>query len=219
MNALYFEEKGEQLLEGLGITKAEFARQMGIKRQNVKALFKSRNFDVIRRAAQVMDVPWEMLVGYVDEPNLSEIPFPSDGDDLLCLDVPFGDTVEDRRLRQRIIKQFYYDWIARHEDQRVYNKSIDDYIYVKYISINETAGHASLRYLSTLAVLQLDEILPNAVLKSSRRADPKTNNQKGFSKMLLMSYDCPGLGQVRLVVGVKGSDGTKVQYCITSVLA
>ena len=64
------------------------------------------------------------------------------------------------------------------------NFNADDYIHVKYISINETAGHASLRYLSTLAVLQLDAILPNAILKASKPINPKTKNQKGFSIVL-----------------------------------
>ena len=57
--------------------------------------------------------------------------------------------------------------MGKNEDKRVFNNSLGDYIYVKYISVNETAGHASLRYLSTLAVLQLDAIWPNAVLKHS----------------------------------------------------
>lgn len=69
-----------------------------------------------------------------------------------------------------------------------------------YISINETAGHASLRYLSTLAVMQLDSILPNAVLKESRPANPKTKNQKGFNRILIMEYFCPGIGLVRMTV-------------------
>ena len=102
-------------------------------------------------------------------------------------------------------------------DRKIFNKSLDDYIHIKYISINETAGHASLRYLSTLAVLQLDAILPNAILKASKPINPKTKNQKGFSRMLIMEYCCPAIGLVRLTVGQKGSDGTKVQYCITAI--
>ena len=88
-----------------------------------------------------------------------------------------------------------------------------------YISINETAGHASLRYLSTLAVMQLDSILPNAVLKESRPANPKTKNQKGFNRILIMEYFCPGIGLVRMTVGQKKTDGSKVQYCITAISA
>ena len=95
--------------------------------------------------------------------------------------------------------------------------SLNDYINVKYVSVNETAGHASLRYLSTLAVLQLDAILPNAKLKESKPANPTKKNQKGFSRMLVMEYYCPGIGLVRLTVGQKSSDGAKVQYCITAI--
>lgn len=58
MDTIYFEAKGEQLLERIGMPKAEFARRMGIQRQNVKALFKSNDLRVIQKAADVMEVPW-----------------------------------------------------------------------------------------------------------------------------------------------------------------
>ena len=32
-----------------------------------------------------------------------------------------------------------------------------------------------------------------------------------------MSYNCPGIGLVKMMVGVKQSDKTKVQYCITAI--
>ena len=82
--------------------------------------------------------------------------------------------------------------MGRNEDRKVYNKSLNDYIHVKYISVNETAGHASLRYLSTLAVLQLDAILTNAKVVST--VPSKHNgNQKPFEKMIVMKYDCVGI--------------------------
>ncbi len=132
-------------------------------------------------------------------------------------DVPTGDTTEDRRRRNHLIRQFYNLWMLRNKDRKVFNNSLNDYIHIKYISVNETAGHASLRYLSTLAVLQLDAILPNAILKDNRPANPKTKNQKGFKRMLIMEYDCPAIGLVRLTVGQKTSDNSKVQYCITAI--
>ena len=82
-----------------------------------------------------------------------------------------------------------------------------------------TGDSIALKYLSTLAVLQLDAILPNAVLKEQKPANKKTKNQKGFKRILIMEYHCPGIGPVRLTVGQKGSDGTKVQYCITAISA
>lgn len=223
MKGIYFEEKGISLLERLGMTKSEFARRMGIQRQNVNVLFKTNNLETISRAAEVLGVPFALLVGYVNEPDIYELKIPKSFEnphndiELQPEDVPVGDTVEDRRARNRLIRQFYFQWMGKHADREVFNTSLDDYIHIKYISVNETAGHASLRYLSTLAVLQLDAILPNAVLKDSKPANPKTKNQKGFKRMLIMEYNCPAIGLVRLTVGQKGSDGSKVQYCITAI--
>lgn len=41
MNQIYFEANGEKLLSRIGMTKSESARQMGIRKQNVKALFRT----------------------------------------------------------------------------------------------------------------------------------------------------------------------------------
>ena len=35
--------------------------------------------------------------------------------------------------------------------------------------------------------------------------------------MIKMSYHCPGIGLVKMLVGVKRSDMSKVQYCITAI--
>ena len=225
MKGIYFEEKGMLLLERRGITKAEFARRMGIQRQNVNVLFKTNNLEIIRRAAEVLEMPFALLVSYVDEFDVFDLPVFKSVDkeesevgfDIRPEDVPVGDSIEDRRARNRLIRQFYFYWMGKNKDRRVFNNSLGDYIYIKYISVNETAGHASLRYLSTLAVLQLDAILPNAVLKDSRPVNPKTKNQKGFKRMLIMEHNCPGIGLVRLIVGQKACDDSKVQYCITAI--
>ena len=43
---------------------------MGIQRQNVNALFRTNNLEIIARAAEALDVPLALLVGYVDEPEV-----------------------------------------------------------------------------------------------------------------------------------------------------
>lgn len=223
MNEIYFEVKGEALLEKIGMSKAEFARRMGIQRQNVKALFRSKDLRVIHRAAEVLDVPWEMLVGYVEEPDIFDY-FSEAGQaaqvgpfEILPEDIPTGDSVEDRRMRQRLIKAFYAHWKLSNPELRVYNECLSDFIYVKYISIQETSGHAALTYLSTLAVLQLDTILHEAVLEKELQPKQETSNQKQFEKMLQMCHTLTGIGKVKLMVGVKRSDKAKVQYCITAI--
>ena len=70
---IFFEEKGEAFLKTIGMTKTDFANKMGIKKQNVKALFKSKNLRTIRRAAEVMGVPFELLIGYTTEPTLEDL--------------------------------------------------------------------------------------------------------------------------------------------------
>ena len=222
MNQIYFEAKGEALLERIGMNKTEFARRMGIRKQNVKALFKSKNLETIYKAANVMGVPLELLIGYIEEPDLSEIPVAPYGDDeaeITADDIPTGDTSEDKRARHKLILSFYHQWKQKNPEAKRYNFSLKDDINIKNVSLVETAGHASLTYLSTLAVLQLDAILSNAIFIEKVPANQKKNNQNKFESMLRMEYQCVGIGLVKLLVGVKRSDKTKVQYCITVIEA
>ena len=99
-----------------------------------------------------------------------------------------------------------------------YNLDLKENIYINHTSLIETAGRASLTYLSTLAVLQLDAILQNAKLQFVDKPKPGNKHQAKFEKMLGMQYSCPGIGDVRLMVGVRKRDKTKIQYCITSLI-
>ena len=165
MNQIYFEAKGEELLERIGMTKAEFARRMGIRKQNVKALFKSKNLETIYKAAGVIGVPFEVLIGYMEEPDLSEVPivpYEEDEEDLTDVDIPSGDTPEDVVKRRNIISNFYREWKLKNPLQRRFNLYLKEYINIRFVSITETCTHASRSYLSTLAVLQLDAILTGA---------------------------------------------------------
>ena len=69
-------------------------------------------------------------------------------------EIPRGETPDEIKKRSDIIWRFYQEWRTENPKQRVYNHSVKDYIHVRQISIDETARHASKRYLSTLAVLQ-----------------------------------------------------------------
>lgn len=219
MNQLYFEAKGEALLETMGMSKSEFARRMGIRKQNVKSLFKTKNLETIHKAADVLGMPFLLLVGYVEEPDLNDYPAEpvNATGGILEETIPTGNTIQDQRIRHKIILSFYHEWKKHNPDAKKYNLNLKDDINIRYVSLEETAGQASLTYLSTLAVLQLDAILTNAVLVEKTPSNPKKKNQKGFESMLRMSYCCPGLGMVRMMVGVKRSDKTKVQYCITAI--
>ena len=224
MKGIYFEERGLALLERRGLTKSEFARRMGIQRQNVNVLFKTNNLEIIARAADVLDVPLALLVGYVDEQDVFSLPINESCkseqiDERLEItpeDVPVGNSSEDIESRRRIISQFYHDWKLRNPSLKKFNLSLNEDINIRFVSITETCTHASRTYLSTLAVLQLDAILTNATVVSTVRS--KNNaNQKPFEKIIIMRYDCVGIGVIKMTVGVRRRTHEKVQYCITAL--
>ena len=128
----------------------------------------------------------------------------------MAQDIPTGRTKEDIKIRERIIKDFYAQWIAEHPEKRIFNVTLGKYICVKFLSINETYEKASRSYESTLAVLRLTEILQNAKLISELPAKRNTKNQKQFEKLLMMQYE-----NIKLTVGVQRSNQDLVQYCIT----
>lgn len=223
MSAIYFEEKGAELLKIIGMKKTEFAHRMGIKKQNVNTLFKTKNIETIRKAAEVLGVRFEMLIEYTAEPDLEEIEFLTNNDAsaYCCLiqpdDIPSGNSKEDKRVRQDIIHLFYDSWRKKNPELKKLNLNLGDFINIRFVSIDETAAHASLKYLSTLAVLQLDAILTNAVLVRKTPSKSNNKNQRQFESMLIMQYNCVGVGLVKMTVGVRRSDKLKVQYCITAM--
>ena len=125
-------------------------------------------------------------------------------------DIPQGRTKEDIKAREKIIKDFYAEWIAEHPTKQIQNLSLGKPIHVKFLSINETYEKASRSYESTLAVLRLTEVLQNAVLIGEQPAKRNTRNQKQFEKLLVMQYE-----DIKLTVGLQRSNQDLVQYCIT----
>ena len=126
--------------------------------------------------------------------------------------IPSGNNREDIKQRDKLIKDFYARWIAEHPDKKMWNEDLHDYIFVKYLSINETAEKAARKYESTLAVMRLSELLRHS--RKVAEVPPKrgTKNQKPFLKMYIMQLD-----DVKMMVGLQKSTGDKVQYCITSI--
>lgn len=132
------------------------------------------------------------------------------------IEIPEGDGLEDVIARRKIISNYYREWKITNPSLKRYNLCLKDYINIRFVSITETCTYASRTYLSTLAVLQLDAILTNAVKVGT--VPTKTNgNQKPFEKMIVMNYDCPGIGTVKMTVGVRRGNHEKVQYCITAI--
>ena len=131
--------------------------------------------------------------------------------------VPRGNSKEVIKERERIIRNYYKTWRQSHIGQKMFNIHLKEFINIRRMSMIETAEHASKSYLSTLAVLQLDAILTNANKVRIVPADKNSRNQARYNKMIIMSYLCPGLGRIKLTVGIVRRTLEKVQYCITAL--
>ena len=131
--------------------------------------------------------------------------------------IPEGNTLNDIKQREQIIRDFYREWKEKNPSQRKFNLSLKEYINIRMVSIVETSEHAAKNYLSTLAVLQLDAILVGAKKVSVRKTKPRNRNQQPFERMMLMEYDMVGIGTVKMTVGVRRRTQEKVQYCITAI--
>ena len=131
--------------------------------------------------------------------------------------IPEGNTLEEIRQREEIIRNFYRDWKEKNPSQRKFNLALKEYINIRMVSIVETSEHAAKSYLSTLAVLQLDAILVGAKKVSIKKTKPGNKNQQPFERILIMEYDLVGIGTVKMTVGVRRRTQEKVQYCITAI--
>ena len=131
--------------------------------------------------------------------------------------VPRGNGKDAIKERERIIREYYKAWRQSHRGQKLFNLHLKEYINIRQVSMIETAEHASKSYLSTLAFMQLDAILTNAKKDRIVPADKNSRNQSGYNKMLIMNYLCPGIGRIKLTVGIARRTLEKVQYCITAL--
>jgi len=133
------------------------------------------------------------------------------------LNLPKDDSTEAKKERKQFIIALYMQWIAVNSTKQIFNKSLNDFINVRFLSIQETAGHASHTYKSTIAICYLTEILENAERITSVKPKPENKNQQRFSEIIVMEYSKDGFGKIKLTVGVLKGSKQKVQYCVTAI--
>ena len=104
------------------------------------------------------------------------------------IEIPAGNSRDEIKLRDKAIKDFYASWNAEHPDKKMWNNDLQDYIHVRFLSIEETSE-------------KVEEVEPKK----------GTKNQQKFVKILIMRHD-----NIKMTVGVQKS-GNKIQYCITAL--
>ena len=125
--------------------------------------------------------------------------------------IPEGNSKEEVMARDKAIMDFYARWNAEHPQKCLWNEDLQDYINVRFLSMQETAEKAARQFRSTLAVFRLSELLTKSRKVGQVPVKKRTRNQQRFCSMLIMQLD-----DVKMTVGVLKS-GSKIQYCITSL--
>jgi phenolic acid decarboxylase len=128
-----------------------------------------------------------------------------------------GGTKDDKKQRKQFIIDFYGKWIAENPAKQIFNHSLNDFINVRFLSFQETAGHASHTCKSTIAVTYLSDILKNAKYLQTVKPKSENKNQQRFSEIIVMKYSKEGFGEIKLTVGVLKGSKQKIQYCVTAV--
>jgi hypothetical protein len=87
-------------------------------------------------------------------------------------------------------------------------------VHFDFYSIDETATHASKKYESTLAALNVTKAISNAVY--IRRDKPHSKNQikMRFKEIVELSAELKDIGIVKIIVGQRRNKKF-VHYCIT----
>ena len=133
------------------------------------------------------------------------------------VEIPQGRTKEEIQYREKFIKDFYANWNAANPEKRIYNTNLQAFIYVKFLSIQETAEKAARSPKSTLAVTYLTEILELSEVVINTKPKEGNKKQSRFSDVIIMQYSKKNFGKIKLTVGVLRGSRKKVQYCITAI--
>jgi len=130
--------------------------------------------------------------------------------------IPKGRSIEEIRMREKIISEYMHQWTIDNPERYVHNISLKDNIFIKGKSIGEMLQHSSKRYESTIGALQFAKILESAILHTDNIPVKKGNNKQAeFHHMMILTYQQDNLGLAKVTVGVKKSNNQKIQYGIT----
>jgi hypothetical protein len=130
--------------------------------------------------------------------------------------IPMGNSIPEIEQREVIIRDFFEKWSTLNNERRIFNDILQEYIYVRAVSVIEAKEHSAKSYKSTRAIMIIDEVLKNAspIRRVSKKTDNK--NQKDFAYMLVMIYKHQDIGTIKLTVGVR-PNAMKIQYGLTAL--
>lgn len=162
-------------------------------------------------------IPEEDGIAFVREYTISDIEsshnIERDGNG-----IPMGQTMEEIKEREVLIKEFFTKWGNENPNHRVYNDALEDYIFIKGISVVEGKEHSAKSYRSTKAIMMIVEVLKNALPVRRIPTKKGNKNQSLFAYMLVMVYRHENIGTIKLTVGVKSNE-QRIEYGISALPA
>lgn len=87
-------------------------------------------------------------------------------------------------------------------------------VHFDYYSIDETATHASKKYESTLAALNVTKAISNAVYIRRDRPHSKNQIKMRFNEIVELAAELKDIGIVKIIIGQRRNK-KYVHYCIT----
>ena len=64
--------------------------------------------------------------------------------------IAIGSTPEDLKQRKKFITDFYVKLAIYNPTKQIYNKSLENFIDIRFLSIQETASKVAIRHKSTI---------------------------------------------------------------------
>lgn len=129
--------------------------------------------------------------------------------------VPMGNSLAEIDLRRKIVHEYIQQWRNSHEDKRLFNEDLADYIRINQLFLLESVNHAVDNYYSTKAVLRMEEVMAKAMYIGDSQKKEGNSNQKSFEKMVVLIYRSEDLGNVKMTVGIMRRTHEKIGYSIT----
>lgn len=87
-------------------------------------------------------------------------------------------------------------------------------VHFDFYSIDETATHASKKYESTLAALNVTKAISNAVYIRRDRPHSKNQIKMRFNEIVELAAELKDIGIVKIIIGQRRNK-KYVHYCIT----
>ena len=127
--------------------------------------------------------------------------------------VKISDIPEKTKLRLKILKKE----LKVYQGEKLYCPSLRAHVLITGNSVAETSYHASHSVNSTVAALNLKQILKNArLLKTTPAKDNGRQKSMDIKQQKILFCPLSGFGIAKITVGEMNKGGM-VHYCITSI--